>query len=742
MSYTDEQLEYINYNKKKDTKLIACAGSGKTRCIIARMNRLIENKIYDSDSILMLTFSRFTRDDFINKIKLYNNTFININSITTIDKFAKLIVDTTETIDVSLLSYKLMVFLENTPIKVLKKNNYLKNIKMVFIDEAQDLNEIQYNIFCLLKKKLKIIINMIGDPNQNIYQFRNSSDKYLINFEAIIFKLTRNFRSFMPIIEFSKNLRPFNEDDVICVKGNNDCLPAMMFYEDENILEENIIDLLLTASKHGIDFSEFAILSPTRGRMRSGGKSHGLCFISNILYKAKIKFKQFYEESIDEVSEGIQYMPQKGHVNVLTYMGSKGLEWNYVIIVDADLCLINKRVFDKEKHNNDRYLLYVACSRAINNMYIYSRCNYRNGEYHFMTNPWFKNVPKEFYQIDDRFSNFFFPQINYKVYPDKNTKLSKIIDKFDCYTLDAISNIIKNKTVKYQHRIFKKDYSNIDKTCSIFLSKYSEALFQVLYNMKMNRKYIPFIEIETILNSDQIVSGLTDETIEWYNKNKKTMTWKTFDECTSVPKLIKDTINTTFNRNKIFNKHIIIINGYYQHFIIEQKIWIENLYKKYIKCNNTYQIREILFYLIVIKHSIDTQHYFHIKSKGSKYIHILTDFKDMFDEIEDYVDNIDHNFIIKNELIEKWNIIAYVDLADELNKLWSIKCTNEISLKHTIYSLYITLMYSISDEFINVSDIDIQYIDIQYINFMKGYEICYNYVVDIKLLIDILKKHI
>ena len=38
--------------------------------------------------------------------------------------------------------------------------------------------------------------------------------------------------------------------------------------------------------------------------------------------------------------------------------------------------LINKRFFDEDKHDSDRYLLYVACSRAIENMFIFCQ-NYR-----------------------------------------------------------------------------------------------------------------------------------------------------------------------------------------------------------------------------------------------------------------------------------------------------------------------------------------------------------------------------
>jgi superfamily I DNA/RNA helicase len=371
---TDEQSAYVYFKDNVCTKLLATAGSGKTHTIIKKLEYLISEKIFKENEILMLTFSRFTRDDFINRIKKYNIQTISLDCIKTIDSFAKTIIDPNNEIDVSILSYTFMIYLEESSSKKIRSNKNLKNIKAIFVDEAQDLNYTQYRILMLLNEKNKTTIHLIGDPNQNIFQFRGSSDKYLIEFNAKKFYLTNNFRSHKEIVNFSKYLRPEQDTNINCKLGKTNNLPVAVFYSDEDDLELNIINLLKKAISAGIDLSEFAILSPTRGKMRSNGGSDGLCLISNVLYKNNIKFKQFYEETTDEISNNIQYTPEKGHINILTYMGSKGLEWKYTIILDAEICLINKRNFTEEKHKHDQYLLYVACSRAITNLFIFSKC--------------------------------------------------------------------------------------------------------------------------------------------------------------------------------------------------------------------------------------------------------------------------------------------------------------------------------------------------------------------------------
>ena len=226
------------------------------------------------------------------------------------------------------------------------------------------------------------------------------------------------------------------------------------------------------------------------------------------------------------------------------------------------------------------------------------------------------------------------------------------------------------------------------------------------------------------------------------------MTWEKFDNDMSIPKNIRDTINFSFDRNKQFNIHTIASDGYYQWFILDQKIWIKNLYKKYLKCKNMSQVREILFYLIIIVHGIETQHYFHIKSKGKEYAHILNDFRDMFDDIEEYVENIDHNFISSDAFVTRWDLTSKIELVDINDTPWSIRCSSDITLKHILYSIISTLMYKIdlvSDDFHSSNGIsDCVIINTNFINFMKGIEISYQFNLStnvIEKIINILYKN-
>lgn len=704
--FTEQQNKYITNNIIEDTKLLACAGSGKTFGIICKIDYLIKSKMFLNTEILMLTFSRFTRDDFINKVKKYNITTINDKYVKTIDSFAKSLIDENNEIDVSLLSYKFMKYLEETSADDIKKNTKLSQTKCIFVDEAQDLNETQYKILVLLKEKNGTIINLIGDPNQNIYQFRNSSDKFLTEFNATTFYLTQNFRSHDPIIEFSKYLRPIPTMDIKGTLGKSNCIPNIIFHENDSELEMCLIKLLKNAKKVGLKYHDIAILSPTRGRMRGHGKSHGLCLISNLLYKNNIKFKQFYEETTDDLSNNIRYEVKKDHINVLTYMGSKGLEWKFVILVDADICLINKRYFTEQKHKNDQYLLYVACSRAIDNIIIFSKCRFSDGNLSFQLNPWFNLVPKQCYELDKRFKKHFkYPNVKTRTADDTEKRITKIIDRLDEKLLDELAQIcnygttnknINTKSVKLINKIFDKDFSIIINS-NIFLGKYVENLFFIYYRLKNKMDKKKYVDIENIIDSKHIVTDIQSFVSDWFYMNRSHLSWEEFDKQKSMlDKTIVETIEKKFSRDQKLQEHTIVSDGYFKSFILSLKSKIKQNYNKYIKTNNTKKIRRYLFNIIVIIYSLETQHYFHAKTGGKKFKDVLTLCSELFDKIEEFAFNTKMNIIDNNVLISKDGLIGEIDMIEQngINKIiWELKCVSDISLKHILQVLMYNLLY-------------------------------------------------
>jgi len=216
---SDEQGEYIHFSELVDTKLLATAGSGKTFCIIQHIKHLVSNNIVCSDNVYMLTFSKNAKDDFQIKVRKNNATSsIPIKNICTIDSFAWRMLgpEISKDIDVSLLSFAWLDELKtNKKHDLLTKYPVLQSISMVFVDEAQDLNEIQYNILVKMKEVCpKLTVHMIGDPNQNIYQFRKASDRFLINYPAKTFYLTKNYRSHAHIVDFCSHLRPYNDYEI------------------------------------------------------------------------------------------------------------------------------------------------------------------------------------------------------------------------------------------------------------------------------------------------------------------------------------------------------------------------------------------------------------------------------------------------------------------------------------------------------------------------------------------------
>lgn len=196
------QLEIIN-DKDSDIIVVAAGpGSGKTRLLVHKLAAITLMEDTRPDQMLMLTFSRAAVNEFKSRlldllgpiangieIKTFHSfCFDIIGRVGTLDKSAEIISDAINMIEEG----------EVDPIRITKT--------MLVIDEAQDMVEKEYQLInLLLEKNEDIKLIAVGDDDQNIYEFRKSSNKYLkeIANVAKLYELPHNYRSKKNIIEFS-----------------------------------------------------------------------------------------------------------------------------------------------------------------------------------------------------------------------------------------------------------------------------------------------------------------------------------------------------------------------------------------------------------------------------------------------------------------------------------------------------------------------------------------------------------
>jgi DNA helicase-2/ATP-dependent DNA helicase PcrA len=108
--------------------------------------------------------------------------------------------------DILLLSYRILS--ERAAIAAI----YHRTYRYLFVDEAQDLNAVQYAIIRTLGEKAASVL-LVGDPNQAIYGFNGSSKEFMVeefprDFTAKRVDLRENFRSSRAVIRTANSLYP------------------------------------------------------------------------------------------------------------------------------------------------------------------------------------------------------------------------------------------------------------------------------------------------------------------------------------------------------------------------------------------------------------------------------------------------------------------------------------------------------------------------------------------------------
>lgn len=215
-------------------------------------------------------------------------------------------------------------------------------IKYVIIDEAQDYTPLQYEIFYQLFKHANMTI--LGDLNQSINPFMNVGDYNNISHifpkdNTCIINLTKSYRSTMEITKFSRRLLG---KDIIdgCVERSG-AEPLILGFSDEKAIKEKLLQDIKVHKEKG--YKSIGIITRTVKEANE---------VYNFL-KEKVHVKAILKDDDEYVSDTL----------VIPAYLAKGLEFDVVLIYNAgdeNYCC-----------EEERLLLYTACTRALHILHIY-----------------------------------------------------------------------------------------------------------------------------------------------------------------------------------------------------------------------------------------------------------------------------------------------------------------------------------------------------------------------------------
>ncbi|MFZ7121119.1 MAG: HelD family protein [Eubacteriaceae bacterium] len=305
-----------------------------------RINKLQE-------SIVKEEIQKFTELNVLNLYKKLISDKEYFYSLTKDIEFCDNIEDirefTQENLNTPFLCYDDAIVLTYLNLKIYGANEY-KEIKQVVIDEAQDYYPLQYEIFNLLFSNSKFTI--LGDINQTLEKQENlllyeEIRKILNKKKSSLIKMDKSFRCTNEILNYSlKFIEQISEIKSFNRKGDE---PKIYTASDQFSLNE-MIDI------------------EVKSCIEKGYQSIGL--ICKTEKNAMALFECLKDRMDVQLIKNQSRSDLHGVFIIPVYL-SKGLEFDAVLICDTDSMNYNSE--------DDKKLLYIACTRALHRLNLFCK---------------------------------------------------------------------------------------------------------------------------------------------------------------------------------------------------------------------------------------------------------------------------------------------------------------------------------------------------------------------------------
>lgn len=375
MNDNREQTQFINQPNVNGV-LIGIPGGGKSTSIICRIIHQVESQQIPHDGFIVVTFSKAAANDFRQKGQRLRPDIFDANYIRTIHSLAGVLVSKSCGMNnLNTVVYRATKIIRLNPNAITR----FKNAKVIYVDEAQDISQTQYDLVCALGEALGAAVVLVGDADQALYAFQGGSAEFLNKHAGFRIELVKNYRSTSQIVHLANCARPSktNAQSMISASGKEGAVPHIVS-NTHNVLSIKLVEIVQDAfvKKHSV-----AVIGPTK---KSGYDSHGrmknvgLQWAYHVLAKSNIPTYIHYHEGVREGSN-IDKTHQKesnfplDKVHLFTVHGSKGLEFDTVILLNFHKELMGFNKLTRADVDSYKCLIYVGFTRAKEDLWVFHR---------------------------------------------------------------------------------------------------------------------------------------------------------------------------------------------------------------------------------------------------------------------------------------------------------------------------------------------------------------------------------
>ncbi|WP_445735456.1 RecQ family ATP-dependent DNA helicase [Mariniflexile sp.] len=245
------QLEIIKDNETKYMVVAAGPGSGKTRVLVHKLASLLLMEDVKHEQLLMVTFSRAAATEFKKRLLELIGNAANYIEIKTFHSYCFDLLGKVGSLE------KSDAILKSTIEKIkngdVEPNRITKTV--LVIDEAQDMDADEFALInALIYQNEDMRVIAVGDDDQNIYEFRGASSKYIERFiterNAVKHELIENYRSKHNLVEFTNSFvktisHRLKQIPIIAKQKDNGNI-KLVRYQNGNLISPLVQDILLT----------------------------------------------------------------------------------------------------------------------------------------------------------------------------------------------------------------------------------------------------------------------------------------------------------------------------------------------------------------------------------------------------------------------------------------------------------------------------------------------------------------